>query len=437
MVLSDLLDIAVFAWLALWAVVASRTLLRGEKQSIAFVILVHFVLIGLPAALNICIGPALYFPFPAFVGERDASTDLLYAGYVCLCPVLWWTFGRSRTHLKRSQHDSASTMRALTRGLARFRYFFYLVASCPIIVLLFAPDPTFYSQYGAIVRASPTEEILAFHKWMLMATLLSILAIAAIWAISRRLLSAVIATSPLLVTTVWLSGKRFIVFLAIALLILTIWERRLLRGWRLGLACLTLFSVFGAFSYAYQDGVRGGDALAFVKKYDDFRIDYGRDHGIRHALYCELHPGERPILEYRGQGVLFDATMLIPRDLWPDKPWPYAAYSTASAIGVIPQDLGWTITASWLERAVAEFGLLGMLIGPTVIAGICRLGDASKNTGVQLLTIIHTCLMLSMTSSFPAVKIAWMLSMLFLRLRGRKRKKAGEHVRVRTQVLVA
>jgi hypothetical protein len=302
------------------------------------------------------------------------------------------------------------------------RFLLYAIAFSPLFIWLGAPDPGFYSSYGAIVRLDSSEPVMAYHKWIAVSTLFSVFAIICIWWFSRHLAFAIVKWAPMLGVALWLSGKRFVVLLALALFLVMLWERRILTGWKLAATAFAGILGFALFSYSYQSGVRSTGLLSAAKQYDDFRTDYGRDHGIKFAIYCEMHPEHPGILEYRGESLLYVITMAVPRELWPDKPWPYGIYATAAGQGLPPMDLGWSITASWLEEAIANFGFLGLLLGPAALGFLCRFGDSLGCTITRLLTILLGCLLLAMSSAFPIVKIAWLLSVVQAKRRNKRRK---------------
>jgi hypothetical protein len=177
---------------------------------------------------------------------------------------------------------------------------------------------------------------------------------------------------------------------------------------------------FWIFSASYQAEIRSFDTVDSGQRYDSMRLDYGRDHIIRMSLYAEIHPDSEPILEHRMQSLLFDATMLVPRRIWTEKPWPYATYATAAALRLPVRNFGWGITTSWLEEAVANFGWPGLIIGPLLLAVICRIGDATKDGIVRLLTILVGSLLLAvqMTAFMPFV-VTWLIAIMVSRRPGR------------------
>ena len=129
------------------------------------------------------------------------------------------------------------------------------------------------------------------------------------------------------------------------------------------------------------------------------------------------------ILEYPGQSLLFNATMPVPRKLWPDKPLPYAQYVTAAALerkaGIYPGGL----TTSWLEEALANFYWLGLLLGPFLFVVVCRFGDSAQNTMVTVMTSLIAVLFLTVQlTAFLSLAVFWVFLTLWC-------KKIASHMR--------
>jgi hypothetical protein len=189
------------------------------------------------------------------------------------------------------------------------------------------------------------------------------------------------------------------------------WQKGYLRNKRLIVSALVGLVLIGVFSFVYQSNFRSmGPTLgSYDQVYDNVRIDYGRDHEIKMAIYAELYPNEMQILEYRGESLLFDLGMYVPREMWPEKPFPYAQYVTSAMLRTPPRLWGWGMTTSWLDEAIANFGWLGMLLGPLVLSVICRVGDATRNALVVGLTILVGSLLLAVhLPAFMPIFILWL-----------------------------
>jgi hypothetical protein len=167
---------------------------------------------------------------------------------------------------------------------------------------------------------------------------------------------------------------------------------------------------YSFFSQWYQATYRGA-FLSDAALYDSLRLDIGRDTDIRLAIASELHPTLPPILEYRCQGLLFNALFFIPRKYWEEKPRPYYHYATMRALGGGYRTLlSWGLTTSWLGEAIANCGWLGMLLGPIALAFFCRIGDRCRDPVMTLLTALNGALLLEVhMSAFLPLLIIWLV----------------------------
>ena len=127
-----------------------------------------------------------------------------------------------------------------------------------------------------------------------------------------------------------------------------------------------------------------GDYSNYI--YTQLRIDFGRDDVTKFVLMREMEG--QPILEYRGESVLSLLLMIVPRFIWPAKPYPHYRYLTAELYGITPDELQSGMTPSIFEMMVANFGYLGMIIAIAVILSIVYFGDWLKNPNFTLISLI-------------------------------------------------
>jgi len=194
---------------------------------------------------------------------------------------------------------------------------------------------------------------------------------------------------PFLVLACWVNGKRHIVAYVLVLLLFALWQKRVFSG--LGLVLAGLGTVVGilAFSLFYQSYIRGISLVGSESAYENMRVDFGRDGALKMAIFAELEPSRARILEYRCQSIVFYLTFYLPRSAYPDKPWPYAVYLTSSALGLkAPRYLGWVVTTGWFDESIANFGWLGLLLGPSLFTLIARIGDGCQSELTRTLTIV-------------------------------------------------
>ena len=418
MILNDdslraILDIVTFAWLFAWAAKGVQNLLSRKRDSVSSLFITHFVFCGVPLLLDHVFGKPNYQVWRGFdIAAADGLTGLVYCLYVSACPVIWWYCGRSKSYSKADSSKSSAS--ASLRHLSwQGQITLHMALISPLLALYLAPNPRIYFEYAAVVRGSFTAEEVAYQTIFGALIMTSIIAGAALLFSQRRLKFTCCYVLPFAVLAAWVNGKRSVVLLVIVLFGSALWLRGALRKRTLMVLAPAMAIAFWIFSTSYQAEIRSFDAADGGQRYDNMRLDYGRDHVIRLSLYAEIHRDSEPILEHRMQSLLFDATMLVPRKMWPEKPWPYATYATAAALRLPVRNFGWGITTSWLEEAVANFGWPGLIIGPLLLAVICRVGDATKDSIVRLLTILvgSQLLVVQMTAFVPFVVI-WLIAIL-------------------------
>lgn len=111
----------------------------------------------------------------------------------------------------------------------------------------------------------------------------------------------------------------------------------------------------------------------------NFRINFGRDDVTKFVLYREIIE-HNPILNYRGETFLSTIFMLIPRGVWPNKPYPHYRYLTAALFGTTIYNIPGGMTPSLFEMSISNFGVLaGMSISIFTIIYICNIADKCKS----------------------------------------------------------
>lgn len=426
------IELLTYIWLLFWALLALREIARQQRHPILPAFLVHAIFCGLPMLLDLLLGRAAYIYTPGFyLASRDTTTAWIYCVYVSVVPLIWWYAGRGAAGGQGS--NDPGNMLILQRLLQRLQPLFVMFLVSPLLAWIFAPDPGLYLQYGVAAFdefnnskrsvLSIFSDPARYKDVIFLTSLLCVVGTGGLIVSLRRLhIAHVYMMVPWLLLAIWLNGKRYIVVLSIFLVSYLLWDRGLLRGKRLLLAGTAIVVFMGIYSFMYQSLYRGHNLTDSTRWYENVRMDYGRDDVIKLAIYAELRPEVVRILEYRGQSLLFYSVFYVPRDFWQQKPYPYAVYST-SAISMFskPRQLGWGITTSILDEAIANFSWAGMAIGPLVIALICRIGEACRNSLVSALTALVACLFLAVhLIAFMNLFLLWLLAVgtiLFVRYR--------------------
>jgi len=393
-------NLLTFLWLCGWTYMAIVNLCSKHRSSTSFVTVVFFLLYGVPIFLDLAIGIPDYLSTPGLAAGANSSWAILfYDLFVSLCPVFWRI---------TAQPQPNNFSGELLRDNKIIRIVLLFLMAGPFVMLIFAPSPGRYLNYGFIINESVTSADYIFYGQLASLGILSILGTIGHVLLNRNLVRSLILLTPLLIVNAWIQGKRSSVALVLVLVWFTLWVRKAFTPKQL--LALTAFGVFffGLYIYWYQTALRPQAVSSTRAVYENSRIDYGRDHHLKAAIECELSQDESKILDYRGQSILFSLAMFIPRSEWPDKPLPYAAYLTGFALQSFQKDRGWGLTSSILDEMVANFGWPGLLIGPALIMYLCRVCDKSHDLIVKVMGTLITCLFLTVEFvSFAPVFLAW------------------------------
>lgn len=415
--MGDFINFLAFTWLTLWVIYAIVSIVgKGQHHSILVIMVVFYVFFAIPLFLDILFEKPQYYTLPGFrIASNDDTTSIVYCMYVSAVPVIWWLTGKSKKS-KKIETVSEEKVKFEFSALRRFKPILYLLLISPIFALLFAPDPSIYLKYGFILGLL-SDDAIKFHSIVSMSTLLSVLSAACLILMSKRINFFYLMTLfPFIFLSVFLNGKRAIVFIVILVFSYIFWRKGRLRGVKLTVYTVFIAGFLISFTSLYQDQLRYNVTQTddSQKIYENVRVDYGRDNMTKMTIFAELNPNTMKILEYRGQSFLFDLTMYVPRDIWPSKPWPYSIYFTSAMLLLPIYSYGWGMTTSILEECIANFGWIGMILGPLFISFICRLGDSRRNTTISALTILIASLFLVVQlPAFAPVFLIWLILVTF------------------------
>ena len=405
------LQVVVLVWLVAWTVRAVVRIAGGDTRTVLLVQIIFFLFCGGPLLLDLTYGPPEYsYHWGFIVSQYDRTTNFVYLGYLAAIPVMLDLFG-GRSAAGGLKEAIVLELRPWPRAIA-WGVLMLLPAS-----LLLAPRPELFLTYASALR-DPTAQgsVLYYLVISLVAVLAIIAAVLILAARGTRPIERALA-APLLALALWTHGKRSSVALAALLLLYLLWMRGMLRGTRFIAVALSVGLGLAGFSYLYQTRVRDvrTEDLDLRSKqassfYVNTRIDYGRDAGIRQAIFAELNPDRLRILEYRGQSLLFYSLFFVPRSLWPGKPYPYAVYVTAAMMRAPLRDYRWGITTSILDEAIANLGWIGLVVGPIIPARICAIGDRRRSPFVAILTVTIASLLLVLhAAAFIPLILLWIL----------------------------
>ncbi|MDV8001439.1 hypothetical protein [Rhodococcus sp. IEGM 1408] len=345
--------------------------------------------------------------FPGFHWAQNVpEASQVYSAFLVGTFLIFAVFGRL---------GPAPTIRDAGGLSVPLQYFCMLLSISPLITVMFAPEPFAYLKYASVAIGTSSREILAYHEIVSAFALLAILCSSALIAGGDNVrawvrLFGIVA----LLGSVWVTGKRAAVAIAIvALLIVAVQRSRVPRRNLVLGGCLATFFL-GAYSVFYQATFRAESELA--NGVLGYRIDYTRDSPLLMAISSELRPGILTILEFRGQSYLYNVLSLVPRDFLSNKPYPYSYYFTSALFELPPQDLGWGMTTSIFDEAVANLGLSGLLLAPLAVGLLAILTDRVTSSFTRALCILIICGLCAIQVSVLLPLIVFVMSLLLVSL---------------------
>lgn len=396
-------------------------IIKGRFKTIYVVYFIYFVFFVLPLILDIVLGQPSYQNSPGFfIANKNHLVGVIYNLYILIPPIIWFCFSKKEIELSNIKFGLRIQQKNNKNKSLFYFVVLFSIVLIPIIFLLFAPNISLYYEYGGHINGAMNEKENSYHSVLKILTTLSIVAAILLMFKSRGTISILFILSPFLIVSFWLNGKRSIVVFAIVMIFFMVWKKENLKGIKLVfIGFIAVVSIF-LFSSSYQSSVRGFDEVSFQKKYENYRTDFGRDDSLKLVIYNELDENSQ-ILEYRGQSLLFYTTMYVPREWWNEKPLPYAQYFTSALFLTEPQLWGWGMTTSILDESIANFGILGVVLGPLIILAVCRIGDSTNNLLVSLLSIIISAYFLTvhLVAFFPMF-LGWVAIIILYKYKNRK-----------------
>lgn len=205
---------------------------------------------------------------------------------------------------------------------------------------------------------------------------------------------------------VWIVGKRFI-FANIAITILYYLSqldlkektrKKMFKFVPIFLICLVVFSGL------YLKVIRPLSDTSSDSVYEMLRVDFGRDDVIKYTIEKEIINNER-ILEYRGETFIGLLMQIVPRKIWPSKPYPHYMYLTASLLHVNMFKLPAGTTPSYYEMAISNLGKFGFIFAVISLVLLCYFADKSKNIDTKYIWTMLIVVLLTQSMDIYIVYI--------------------------------
>ncbi|WP_115621529.1 O-antigen polysaccharide polymerase Wzy [Chryseobacterium indoltheticum] len=397
--------------------------MKGKISGYLFVILVFIVFYVVPTLIDAFFDVQFADVYPEIQKALDNDNiNLFYNIYISLILFFLTKYAKKESIGNNGLTFLRTTGDNLYKIYNKYKILSWALFLFPICVIVITGDFNYYSTYLDRYKViNVPESHIIINKLALIGVIIGAFILTSLFyqkskknkfSIHLQLLVFL-----LLIFYFWIHGKRSIVitflstFLALMMMTRAIPIKRLMN-----IALVLIFGFIG-FMGLYGKGTEGSLDVVYKK----LRIDFGRDYGVKFVMYNDLVL-ERHVVPSKFSSFIFTTTFFIPRDIWQDKPHPYAVYFTNSAFGNFGDNhfYGWGLTTSIISESISNIGFLGLFIGPYIIFLILKKERISTNPPFKLLSILVAILLLLL--QIIAFMPIFLLYLYFLFKENKRRK---------------
>lgn len=329
---------------------------------------------------------------------HDRETNLLYNVFLLVTHFFFLI-----CFLKRKKYFNSISIDKYTK----FKSLLLIVAILGPLSLLTVSDVNVYLIYGDIRNFIGQDLYDEFGLvWLL--SFLSSISIVFLRFLEGKNIGILKALFLILVLTidVYINNKRFIYgfFVVYASISFFFNKHSFINIIKVIFSVILFFSLYLNYSFHYKYSYE----QTIDDVYSSTRQELGRDDVLKYVIY-EKVMNSRDILEYPGQSYLSVLLGFIPREYWKDKPYPYGQYLTNKVIrdNIGPMLGTWTITTSFIDEFVSNFGMWGLLLSLVFMLITFHIFDNSNDSFIK-------AFVLSFIVFYTLTNINWYLILIYL-----------------------
>lgn len=350
------------------------------------------------------------------------ETSIIYNIYISLLIVFFvWHSKKLKSNLIRFSRENA--FRVANSFVIIYRKYFtalFILLVLPVLITLLYGDLSYYASYSRMDRGnivpdshSIISKLVLFNVILVAFLATTIILDKKMYRRDRRFVFPILFV--VLLACFWIHGKRSIVANYIVIQFVFLLISRAVPGKVILRQFMIVAMAFVAFLVSYGKNITDNA----IDNYYGFRLDFSRDYGVRFTIYNDLLL-ERNILPYDWASFIFNMTFYVPRDVWVEKPYPYAVYFTNSVFGNFggSDSYGWGFTTSIFSEHISNVGWLGLLTAPLFIYFVFKYENRNTNPFFKLLSILIAILLVVL---HPMAFMALILPYVLLLLKGQKR----------------
>ena len=394
---------------SLVAAISYKRMFHNSITSLVdLVVIVVYMFMCLPVIFNYTVGVPTYdtaYWYKVFLpGMADEGTVFLYDIYVVLVMLALYFYGTSRA----KNDDFVSN----DFKVGKWRWSMELAVILPLILLIISGNLPRYTIYADSLARGLNDSFVFIENCSLFLSLFCFTLL--YFGISERTKRHLFILFIYTIVIAWISGKRFIVALALIMYLFAFLstEKNADKRDRLYKILPILVAALVAFSGFYMSVIKPLTNTINYNVYEMLRVDFGRDDVTKYVIY-QMNVLGKQIVDYPGETILSFIFFFIPRQIWPTKPFQHYQYLTSSILRVPITQLPAGTTPSGFEMFFANFGLIGMPLFALALIAFIKLFDSNNTTMPLRLLGLVLCLVL-LTQSIDVYLIYVVLTAVLL-----------------------
>ncbi|EIF6157401.1 O-antigen polysaccharide polymerase Wzy [Clostridium perfringens] len=409
---------------------------KKKGKTVHLVYIIIYIIYNYQIIYNLFSDYNYYSKFQGFIiSQYDVKTCLLTDLFLIIMSIILFVFGKDNNKnnalLVYDKNEFIIKNKVYENVI---RIILIIVMIYPTIKIVTSGNISYFLDYAEIAL-NPTNfnyDVIQLYNEIFNQSFISIICVGIYILIRRKInLFDFIVLSFITMLSIYFNGKRNIVIISIIVILICLYIKQKISSKVLLILSSILVAVFMIYSVLYVDVLKSEYSSNNI--FENLYIDIGRTDRLKMVIYSLLNSEQIKILDYMGQTFIFTIFAFVPRTLWPLKGYPYYNYFSYKLFFPssyeIPYDkirADWItyglsgMTTSFFDEIIANFSWLGFIIGPFIIAKLCKYADKA-NILVKLLTIfLITQLVRNVIS--PVQFYMWVLVVLIYKIKDKERK---------------
>lgn len=338
---------------------------RKNTNIIFFPMIVFYFFNYVPVILDVVVGRPEYLSRRvSFIKSGDDFiTEVVYL-FIILYIMIFFRFFQKKYVFQRELK--------ITLSIDQKRLFELIGYAVLLLFIIYSVSTGYVSQIYKYQMRYVTDDVGTKLKNFGIVMIVISLGLLFLEKTKHKFLNKLIPMSAIMVWACMMNGKKVAVFIMVCGILMVSLLNGFIKKVNTGMflaVCAALGLLFFNSWYIQKYNLNDTDRMV---QYENFRVTYGRDDTLKSVIYNELYE-QNKILNYRGETFLFylSTMLLIKREIWPGKPYPFATYFTAYYAGASSRTIfSYTMTTSIIDEMVANMGLFGALVLPFIF---CRI----------------------------------------------------------------